>query len=301
MITKSKYSILLFYITFLLLFFTFSCKNKNEKVSSGNLQFDGSKAFQNIEYQMELGPRIPGSKGHKDFLVWIIDSLSKQGMLTQIQEGELLGHQIKNVIAKAGSGNPWIILGTHYDTRIFADQDSANDNIRKPVPGANDGASGVAVLLEIARVLPKDFPGEIWLVFFDAEDNGNIETWDWILGSRVFVDQLEGKPDAMVLLDMIGDKDLNIYMERNSDPELMAQIWDTADVIGYNEYFIPSLKYGMLDDHIPFIQSGIPAVDIIDFDYPYWHTTKDTIDKVSADSLQIVGNTVLSWLETYSK
>jgi len=284
-----------------MILFSFGCIDRADDTISRPGRFVGSNALNNIEYQLSLGPRTPGSKGHEEILKWLVGNLTMHHMNTQIQEGELLGHTIKNVIAKKGSGYPWIILGAHYDTRIYADQDPEFDNTKKPVPGANDGASGVAVLLEIARVYPNDFPGEIWLVFFDAEDNGNIRGWDWILGSRVFVEQLEGKPDAMILLDMIGDKDLNIYMEKNSDMEIMTQIWDTADFLGYNNYFIPSLKYRMLDDHIPFVQNGIPAVDIIDFDYPYWHTTEDTFDKVSADSLQIVGDTLLAWLDTFSK
>ena len=100
----------------------------------------------------------------------------------------------------------------------------------------------------------------------------------------------------MVLVDMVGDKELQIYKERNSSPELSAGIWNEARKSGYDQYFIPLPRHAILDDHIPFIEAGIPAVDIIDFDYPYHHTVEDTIDKVSAKSLQIVGDTILSWL-----
>jgi Zn-dependent M28 family amino/carboxypeptidase len=175
-----------------------------------------------------------------------------------------------------------------------------------PVPGANDGASGVAVLLEFARILPpyldqitkleKDSFRQVWLVFFDAEDNGRLEGWDWILGSKAFVADLEMYPDAAVVVDMIGDADLNIYKERYSDTLLINEIWEQAKQLGYSDYFIPTYKYNILDDHYPFLVKGIPAVDIIDFDYPYWHTTSDTIDKVSSHSLQIVGDTLLAWL-----
>jgi len=138
----------------------------------------------------------------------------------------------------------------------------------------------------------------LWLVFFDAEDNGRIEGWDWILGSRAFVDSLQFKPEAAVIVDMIGDADLQIYLERNSDKVLRDEIWQAAAGLGYDEVFIPEEKHSMLDDHTPFLEAGIPAVDIIDFDYPYYHTTQDTPDKVSAESLQVVGDTLLTWIES---
>ncbi|MGW8250907.1 MAG: M28 family peptidase, partial [Anaerolineales bacterium] len=182
------------------------------------------------------------------------------------------------------------------DTRFYADHDPDPALRKEPVPGANDGASGVAVLLEMARTLPENTPGETWLVFFDAEDNGNIPAWDWIMGSSAFVAQLQGMPQAAIILDMIGDADLNIYYERNSNPAIAAEIWRQASELGYAEQFIPTPKYSMLDDHSPFLAAGIPAVDIIDFDYPYWHTIADTPDKVSAASLKAVGDTVSAWL-----
>jgi len=136
------------------------------------------------------------------------------------------------------------------------------------------------------------------LVFFDAEDNGKIPGWDWILGSQAFVNELQGQPDAVIIVDMIGDADLNVMMERNSDTTLMAELWGQAAALGFSDHFIAVPGYAMLDDHTPFLEAGIPAVDIIDFDYPYWHTTDDTLDKVSAESLQIVGETILAWLES---
>ncbi|MEA3349107.1 MAG: M20/M25/M40 family metallo-hydrolase, partial [Chloroflexota bacterium] len=233
---------------------------------------------------------------------WLQVELNKAGWDTSVQTANQMGHPIQNVVAQRGRGNPWIIFGAHYDTRIYADQDPDPQKRSQPVPGANDGASGVAVLLELARTIPEDFPGEIWLVFFDAEDNGQIQGWDWILGSRAFVEQLDGQPEAVpdgvVIVDMIGDADLNIKMERSSNLEITATIWKQAAKLGYSQQFMPVPGPHILDDHTPFLQAGIPAVDIIDFDYPYWHTTADTLDKVSADSLQIVGHTLLAWLET---
>jgi glutaminyl-peptide cyclotransferase len=178
---------------------------------------------------------------------------------------------------------------------MFADQDPDPSQHTNPVPGANDGASGVAVLLELARTLPED-TRPIWLVFFDAEDNGNIDGWDWILGSREFVKNNSIQPEAVIVVDMIGDADLNIYKERNSNPALTDEVWETAKGLGYENKFIPQYKHSMLDDHMPFLQAGMPAIDIIDFDYPYWHTTHDTPDKVSAESLQVVGETLQVWV-----
>ena len=264
------------------------------------IKFDGQRAYRDIQYQVDLGPRTPGSMAHEDIVIWIQTELRNAGWQAQVLEANLLGHPIQNIIANQAKKNdlqkPSLILGAHYDSRLHADQDPDPSKRRQPVPGANDGASGVAVLLELARVLPSDLPRAVRLVFFDAEDNGNIEGWDWILGSQSFVENLDSRPDAVVIIDMIGDSNLNIHFEQNSDQELSKAIWTQAASLGYNEQFIPSPKHRLLDDHIPFVRAGIPAVDLIDFDYPYWHTTADTLDKVSSKSLQVVGDTLLEWL-----
>lgn len=259
-------------------------------------EFDGSRAYQDVAYQVQLGPRYPGSEGHEQMVAWIQEQTNSSGWDTSIQETTALGHPIRNIIARRGEQDPWVILGAHYDTRLFADQDPDLQAQELPVPGANDGGSGVSVLLELARVLPPDLDKEVWLVFFDAEDTGNIPGWDWILGSKAFVENLERKPDQVVVVDMVGDADLNLYLEQNSDPALAMQIWEKAAALGYADQFIQKPKYRMIDDHTPFLQAGITAVDIIDFDYPYWHTTEDTLDKLSAESLDAVGDTLLAWL-----
>jgi Zn-dependent M28 family amino/carboxypeptidase len=221
--------------------------------------------------------------------------LESAGWVVEIQQTERMGHPIYNIIAKRNEDAPQIILGAHYDTRMVADNDPDISKRSEPVPGANDGASGVAVLLELARSLPDDTV-PVWLVFFDTEDNGRIEGWDWILGSRAFVEEIKIAPQAVVIVDMIGDADLNVYLERNSDVDIRTEIWSTAEKLGYASQFINKEKYSMEDDHTPFLEAGIPAVDLIDFDYPYWHTTQDTPDKVSAESLQAVGDTLLNWI-----
>jgi glutaminyl-peptide cyclotransferase len=257
--------------------------------------FDGMRAYEDLQTQVAMGPRTPGSAGHAQVREWMRTELESAGWEVEVHETTLMGHPIYNVIAKRGGEEPEIILGAHYDTRFFADEDPDPALRDQPVPGANDGASGVAVLMELARTLPEGI-APIWLVFFDGEDNGRIEGWDWILGSRAFVEEIPVRPRAVVIVDMIGDADLNIYLEHNSDPTVRAEIWDTAERLGYEDAFINEKKYSMLDDHTPFLQAGIPSVLIIDFDYPYWHTTQDTVDKVSPESLRAVGDTLWHWL-----
>ncbi len=258
--------------------------------------FDAQLAYQHVLTQLSFGPRTPGSSGHEQFIHWAVEEFDRQGWDVALQETTAMGHPIRNIVAKRGSALPWVILGAHYDSRMVADNDPDPFLRNQPVPGANDGASGVAILMELSRIISCDLPGQIWIVLFDAEDQGNLEGWDWILGSRAFVETLESSPDAVIILDMVADNDLNLYYEANSDPKLSKQLWETAAVIGYGDYFIPEVRHSILDDHIPFLQKDIPAVDIIDFDYPYWHTSQDNIEKISSKSLEAVGETVYTWL-----
>ena len=262
------------------------------------LTFNGDRAFNDIQVQVSLGPRIPNSEAHKKTIEYIQTELKNSKWNVTLLEQSINGHIAYNVLATRSLLSPELYLAAHYDSRIYADEDPDLAKHTTPVPGANDGASGVAVLLEIARILPTDSIPTA-LLFIDIEDNGHIQGWDWIQGSKAFANQMSTKPKALILLDMIGDSDLNIYKERNSDPEITNQIWETAKNLGYETSFIPSYKYQVLDDHIPFIEKGIRSVDIIDLDYRYWHTTQDTPDKVSAVSLQKVGTTLLTWIAQY--
>jgi glutaminyl-peptide cyclotransferase len=257
--------------------------------------FDGTHAYADVQTQVAFGPRTPGSEGHAQIREWMRAELESAGWIVEVHESERLGHPIYNIIAKRNDKEPQIILGAHYDTRFFADNDPDVNKHTEPVPGANDGASGVSVLLELARSLPNDTV-PVWLVFFDTEDNGRIDGWDWILGSRAFAEEIQIAPRAVVIVDMIGDADLNIYLEKNSDDQIRAEIWNTAAKLGYGSVFVNEEKFSMIDDHTPFLEAGIPAVDIIDFDYSYWHTTQDTVDKVSAESLHAVGDTLWHWV-----
>ena len=258
-------------------------------------KFSGQRAYADVLYQTSLGPRTPGSAAHAQVVEWLRRELQAAGWQVQIQNAQKMGHPIQNVIARRLDVPPQIVLAAHYDSRLYADRDPNPVMLQQPVPGANDGASGVAVLLELARTLPADSV-PVWLVFFDAEDNGRIEGWDWVLGSRAFVETYPLKPKAVVVVDMVGDPNLNIYLEKNSDQKLAAEIWATAASLGYANEFIPTPKYAILDDHVPFLEAGIPAVDIIDIEYPYYHTTSDTADKISSRSLKVVGQILLTWV-----
>jgi Zn-dependent M28 family amino/carboxypeptidase len=283
--------ILIVFIPIIIFIFTI-CSRKQE--------FNSQRALDDVKFQVDLGPRTMGSTAHDLVSQWIISDLLNANWKVDTQETVTSGMAIKNIIAQRGSGTPWIIIASHYDSRLIADNDPNLQNRKLPVVGANDGASSAAVLLELGRVLSNKLNKQIWLVFFDAEDNGSAFGSGWDLGSQYFVSKLDGKPDSVVILDMIGDKDLDIYMERNSNPDINKEIWGVAFELGYSQ-FIPTYKYSLIDDHTPFIQAGIRAVDVIDFDYPYWHTVDDTLDKVSADSLKVVGETILKWLEQYPK
>jgi Zn-dependent M28 family amino/carboxypeptidase len=267
---------------------------------AGPVEFDGARALADAQTQVAFGPRTPGSPGHAKVQAWMRAELESAGWIVEIQTSEMLGHPVENIVAKRSNEAPQIILGAHYDTRFFADNDPNPALRSEPVPGANDGASGVSVLLGLARSLPADSV-PVWLVFFDAEDNGRIQGWDWILGSRAFVKQNPVAPRAVVVVDMVGDADLNLYLEQNSNVTLRTEIWNVAAKLGYDKQFIQTPKYSMEDDHTPFLEAGIPAVDIIDFDYPYWHTTQDTPDKLSAESFKAVGETLLNWISQQNR
>ncbi len=268
--------------------------------------FDGQQTFKHAEAQVNFGFRPTGSEASIKTGDYIIATLQSFGWKVTVQPFTLNINgtpvQGRNIIGSIGSG-PVIIIGAHYDTRLWADHDPDPNRQHEPVMGANDGASGVAVLLELARVLGQHyaFNRELRLLFLDAEDNGSIPGWnDFSLGTTYYVDHLDTKPDYVIILDMIGDSDLNVYYESvsmQSAPEVMQGLWDVADQLGYSANFIKQVKYSMIDDHTPFINKGIRAVDVIDFDYPYWHTVSDTLDKISASSLEKIGRVVQKYLE----
>lgn len=262
-------------------------------------EFDGQRAYQDILAQCEFGPRPPGSLALQETGNYIIASLTKVGWEVETQEFELRGVPLRNIIARKGTG-PVVILGAHYDTRPYADNDAVNKN--QSILGANDGASGVAVLLELARVLDIEKTRyQVWLAFFDAEDSGNLNGWPWSVGATHMAETLTVPVEFVVVVDMVGDADQQICREQYSDVALQDRIFRIAADLGYEQYFISKCMLGVIDDHWPFLMKGIPAVDLIDFQYPYWHASQDTADKVSPDSLERVGRTLEVLLEENEK
>lgn len=267
------------------------------------LTFSGDRALVRVQQQLEFGPRAPGSPGHKEMGDWLIEQLTELNWEVYIQRfNPVEDVEGRNFMAVSGQG-PTVIIAAHYDTRMLADNDPDPVLRGNPVPGANDGGSGVAVLLELARTVNVAQTNRtVCLVFFDAEDNGRIPGWDWILGSRYFVSKLSAlprcsDPEMAVIVDMVGDADQQIRREQNGTERLNDAIWSLASELDTDEWIIDEQGFSLIDDHRPFLDAGIPAITIIDFDYPYWHTTADTLDKVSNESLERVGRLLEIWLE----
>ncbi len=269
--------------------------------------FDGGSAMKFLEDQCDIGYRYPGTPEHRRLQRYIVSQLKEFGANISLQpfDGVLstgdtlhLVNIIANYNMKAGKR---ILLGAHYDTRPWADQDPDPAKRSQPIMGANDGASGVAVLLEIARLLGEQTPPVgVDLVFFDGEDYGEAtKAWDFCLGSKHFASTLKGyRPAAAIILDMIGDKDLSVNMEgysRAASPEVVDKLFSIAEELGIKQ-FVREPGETIIDDHLPFIQAGIQAVDLIDFDYPYWHTVSDTPDKCAPESLDAIGRVLLEFI-----
>ncbi|MCY4568365.1 MAG: M28 family peptidase [Candidatus Poribacteria bacterium] len=268
-----------------------------------NALFDARRAFDMLEKQCAFGPRPPGSISHQETQNFLFTELQKYANSVAFQP-----HQYKtktatlhlnNILAEFGppTGGETLLLAAHWDTRPFADRDPNPKNRDKPILGANDGASGVAVLLEIARVLKEHPPPRtVIIVLFDGEDYGR-SVENMFIGSRFFARNMgKWKPDYGILLDMIGDKDLALPIERyswNANRGFTEAIWQRAATLGLTP-FQSRLGDAILDDHVPLIEVGIPMVNIIDFTYPYWHTVEDTVDKCSPKSLEVVATLVIS-------
>jgi len=270
-------------------------------------EFSGEKAFKYLEKQCSFGPRNPNSDGHLLCKNYLINFLEENGAEVKTQEfSEKVRDEIYNLTNIIATYYPQrrtrILIGAHWDTRPWADKDSIEANQNLPISGANDGASGVAVLLHLAEILNKYEPPVygIDLLFFDGEDAGTPGSNDeWCLGSKYFVENYQGRePDFVVIIDMIGDSDLNIKIERYSyqnSPELVEQIWKIARTQNISN-FNTKISGFIYDDHYPFLEKGLNAIDIIDLDYPYWHTLQDTPDKCSPQSLQIIGDVLTEFI-----
>ncbi len=258
-------------------------------------QFSGERAYRDVVAQVSLGPRLPGSEASRQAREYAAGELRRAGWKVEEQEFDYQGVRLVNVIARKGKG-PLVIIGAHYDSRARASHDAASPEA--PVPGANDGASGVAVLLELGRTVDAaKMRHEVWLVLFDGEDQGGLNGWPWSVGASHLAEGLSRRPEFTVVVDMVGDEEQRFAWERSSTSWLNERIWLTAAQLGYGAYFVPVPGQEILDDHTPFLKRGLSAVDIIDFDYPYYHTTADTEDKVRPLSLERVGRVLESLLE----
>jgi Zn-dependent M28 family amino/carboxypeptidase len=260
--------------------------------------FDSARAWKHLEDQVAIGPRVAGTPANADTRRYLIRTLAGFGIKAAEQPFETdtpIGRvKMANVIATLPGERPdRIIIASHFDTKQFK---------QFRFVGASDGASSTAALLELGRVLKdKPRPFTIELLFLDGEEA--FVEWtgtDHTYGSRYYVQNAtkSGTIDtiaAVILLDMIGDRNLNLRREANSTRWLTDIIWNTAQRLGYQQNFLGD-ETPIEDDHMEFLQAGVAAVDLIDLDYPAWHTAQDTIDAVSARSLQIVGDVVLAAL-----
>jgi hypothetical protein len=271
--------------------------------------FDGTASLGYLTKALSFGTRVPGSAGHRATGDWIVAELKARG--AEVTEQSFIhttaggaALPMRNIIARWNpAASRRVLYVTHWDTRPRADADVVPEGDRAtPIVGANDGTSGIALFLSIADAL-KATPTTVGvdLVFVDGEDYGDFtpKEVDVFIGSTYFAANLPSplyQPEFAVVWDMIGDRSLQIFQEQlslNQAPEVVARVWRTAEELGYAGVFIQRPKYTVRDDHVPLQAVGLKAIDVIDIDYPYHHTLEDTADKVSAESLQIVGTVAM--------
>ncbi len=294
--------------------------------------FNSDSAYVYIERQMAFGPRVPNSEAHTQCAVWLIEQLRAFGAEVELQKGFMPDYrgnnqQIYNIIGhfytEETKDRPRILLGAHYDTRPWCDEEEDYNDRFYNVPGANDGASGVGVLLEVARQLglrmaDSTFTMPVDIIFFDCEDMGTprvytgLEREDtWCLGSQLWATHYMQKMNPQyrfgIILDMIGAPDATFPREMYSTQyaaNYQQQIWHSAEQLGYGAMFNNQQSYPITDDHyyINYI-AGIPCVDVIHYDirnatgFPWWwHTRNDDMSNISKATLQAVGEVVMSQL-----
>lgn len=280
--------------------------------------FDADSAYSYVEQLVAMGPRVPNTEAHRrggDFISGKLRefgwSVIEQNMQLKAFDGTSL--QSRNIFAQINpESQERILLLTHWDCRPWADEDPDPSKHQLPVDGANDGASGVGVLLELARQLQIEPTDKgIDLLFVDAEDWGEEgDDESWALGTKYFVENPPVKnyrPAEAILLDMVGSPDARFgyeYFSSRSNPALLQTLWGLAASYGFGNYFHTGFGGGVTDDHVPLIEAGIPAIDIIDYrsgnDYqgfdPVWHTSRDGMQNISRNTLRAVGATVAGYL-----
>tara|TARA_Y100001947_G_scaffold53394_1_gene44756 strand:+ start:2939 stop:3841 length:903 start_codon:yes stop_codon:yes gene_type:complete len=281
-------------------------------------RFDGDNAYQYLIEQCSFGPRNPGSDGHsscQDFIIERLKIFSDEVLLQEFsfqEKGKNKSYTGTNIIARFNRSSSFqSLIGAHWDTRPWADQDDNIANRSKPIIGANDGASGAAIMLELASIMAKTPPPiGVNLVFFDAEDSGDPglnETY--CQGSMYFAKHIPiPLPDEGIILDMVGDKQLSLPIERNSfkyHEDLVRRLWDQARELGLDT-FKDYVAHAIYDDHVPLNEyAGISTIDIIDFEYPnsytnFWHTLNDVPENCSAESLEQVGILITDYIYNHT-
>ena len=297
---------------------------EGESVGAGDIltdapivNFDADSAYSYIAGQVEFGPRVPNTEAHIRCGEWLAAELRRHGALVKVQDADLKAFdgtilKSKNIFGQINpEAKDRILFLAHWDTRPWADKDPDESKRTMPVDGANDGASGVGVLLEIARQL-KNFKTDkgIDILFVDAEDWGTDGDEDsWALGAKYFVENpiIPGySPRHAILLDMVGGKDAVFcreYFSERSAPGISQQLWDIAARNGYGKIFLNKMGSAILDDHVQLIKAGIPAIDIIEY-HPEdengfnhrWHTVADNMEGISKETLSAVGTTVMNYI-----
>ena len=285
-----------------------------EESASANVAFDADSAYSYVARQVAFGPRVPNTEAHRLCGDWLAGELKRHGATVTEQRADLTAFDGTTLHARNifGQINPEAkqrtLLLAHWDCRPWADADPDPANHKKPVDGANDGASGVGVILEIARQLK--LAGSdlgVDFLFVDAEDWGTEgDDSSWALGTKYFVENppVEGyAPVGAILLDMVGGKDATFYREyfsQQAAPDLAARVWSAASDLGYRNLFINRMGGAVMDDHVQLINHGIPAIDIIEY-HPdaesgfntRWHTLSDNMEGIEASTLGAVGKTVI--------
>jgi Zn-dependent M28 family amino/carboxypeptidase len=261
---------------------------------------NGQNAVHHVERIVQFGPHPPGSQAQRnvgDYLIEVLESFDLEvktdTFSTSTPEGRIEMRNIWGVLSGARSDT--ILLASHYDSKLFKEFEFV---------GANDGGSSSGLILELARVLKQNNPSEYsyWFVFFDGEEAfRNWTSLDSLYGSRRFVKTMAGRGGleqikAMILLDLIGGQDLAVERDLNSDPWLNNIVWETARELGADQIFREFGTTSAVDDHLPFRERGIPVIDLIDLEYAYWHRPGDTLDKLSPENIEIVGNVVYASL-----
>lgn len=273
-------------------------------------RFDQERAYRRLVELCSLGPRNHGSEGKSRAERWIREALLESGAEVSVHEfrhtpkGATADVSFRNIIGRIKPADQRrVLIGTHYDTRAFADKDEDPAHRVEPIIGANDGGSGVAVMLEMAALWKEQSPPVgVDLIFFDGEDFGKAEEWeDYFLGSRAWArDFPDYRPEWGVILDMVGDASLRIRKERDSlarAPAVVGRLWSAAGRVG-STAFTDETGGRILDDHTAFLDRGVPVVLLIDFQYRWFHTAGDTPEKCSAASLGQVGRVVMEAVES---